>query len=216
LGQLTPQGVALGYMISRDEGLTRIVSFLPREDWIVVGWVMAIKALLFSFGAMSYAVLWDNYTTSPNQWFGIWNQWDFGYYQEIAEFGYSGNDGSMAFYPLFPWLVRLVACVSRSYPAAGFIVSGIASVERSCCEDSFALITRRASQCAASGSFSFFPTAYFLQIGYSEGLFLALALACILAARGERWWLAGVLGAFCWMTRATCDRARWLCGLFAN
>ena len=36
------------------------------------------------------------------------------------------------------------------------------------------------------------------------------------AARGERWWLAGVLGAFCWMTRATCDRARWLCGLFAN
>ena len=122
----------------------------------MVGWVMAIKVLLFSFGAMSYAVLWDNYITSPNQWFGIWERWDFGYYQEIAEFGYSGNDGSIAFYPLFPWLVRLVACVSRSYLAAGFIVAGIASVERSCCEDSFALITRRGSQCAASGSFSFF------------------------------------------------------------
>jgi hypothetical protein len=47
-----------------------------------------------------------------------------------------------------------------------------------------------------------FPTAYFLHVGYSEGLFLALALACILAARVERWWLAGMLGAFCWMTRA--------------
>jgi hypothetical protein len=47
----------------------------------------------------------------------------------------------------------------------------------------------------ASGFFLFFQTAYFLHIGNSEGLFLAVALACILAARGERWWLAGVLGA---------------------
>jgi hypothetical protein len=186
------------------KGLTRIVSFLPREDWIVVGWVMAIKVLLFSFGAMSYAVLWDNYITNPYQWFGIWDQWDFGYYQEIAEFGYSGTDGSIAFYPLFPWLVRLVACVSRSYLAAGFIVSGIASVVA-------AILLRRLVQLDYPESVAMrsvwflliFPTAYFLHIGYSEGLFLALALACILAARSERWWLAGVLGAFCWMTRAT-------------
>src|SRR5260370_35577697 len=106
----------------------RIVSFLSREDWIVVGWVMTIKLLLFYFGAMSNAVLWDKYVTSPYQWFEIWDQWDFGYYQKIAEFGYSGTDGSIAFYPLFPWLVRLVAGVSRSYLAAGFFVSAICSV----------------------------------------------------------------------------------------
>ena|SRR5438034_8135817 len=86
----------------------QIVSFLPREDWIVVGWVMAIKLLLFYFGTTSYPVLWDQSVTSPHQRFEIWNQWDFGYYQKIAEFGYSGTDGSTAFYPLFPWLVRLV------------------------------------------------------------------------------------------------------------
>jgi Mannosyltransferase (PIG-V) len=184
--------------------LRRIVSFLPREDWIVVGWVVAIKVLLFSFGAKSYAVLWDSYITSPYQRFEIWDQWDFGYYQKIAEFGYSGTDGSIAFYPLFPWLVRLVACVSRSYLAAGFIVSGIASVVA-------AILLRRLVQLDYPASVAMrsvwflliFPTAYFLHIGYSEGLFLALALACILAARGERWWLAAVLGAFCWMTRAT-------------
>jgi hypothetical protein len=53
----------------------------------VVGWVLAIKVLLFSFGAKSYAVLWDSYIRSPYQWFEIWDQWDFGYYQKIAEFG---------------------------------------------------------------------------------------------------------------------------------
>src|ERR1043166_855276 len=107
---------------------TRIVSLLPRQDWIVVGWVLAIKMLLFWFGAISYAVLWDHYITSPRQWLEIWDQWDFGYYQKIAEFGYSGTDGSTAFYPFFPWLVRLVAYFSNSYLAAGLIVSGIASV----------------------------------------------------------------------------------------
>jgi Gpi18-like mannosyltransferase len=182
----------------------RIVSFLPREDWIVVGWVLAIKVLLFSFGAKSYAVLWDSYITSPYQWFEIWDQWDFGYYQKIAEFGYTGTDGSIAFYPLFPWLVRLAACGSRSYLAAGFIVSGIASAVAAILLRRLVRLDYPAS--VAMGSVWFlliFPTAYFLHIGYSEGLFLALALACILAARGERWWLAGVLGALCWMTRAT-------------
>jgi hypothetical protein len=41
----------------------------------------------------------------------------------------------------------------------------------------------------------------FLHVEYSESLFLALALASILAARMDRWCWAGVLGAFCWMTR---------------
>ena len=184
-------------------GLKRIVSFLPGEDWIVVGWVMAIKALLFYLGATSYAVLWDKYITNSQQWFEIWNQWDFGYYQQIAEFGYSATDGSTAFYPLFPWLIRLVACFTKSYLAAGLISSGIASVVA-------AILLRRLVRLDYPGSvamrsvwfFLIFPTAYFLHVGYSEGLFLALALACLLAARTERWWLAGVLGAFCWMTRA--------------
>lgn len=169
----------------------------------MVGWVMAIKILLFSFGAKSYSVLWDRYITSPHQWFEIWDQWDFGYYQKIAEFGYSGTDGSAAFYPLFPWLVRLVAYFSKSSLAAGLIVSGIASIVA-------AILLRRLVRLDYPASvamrsvwfFLIFPTAYFLHVGYSEGLFLALALACILAARVERWWLAGVLGAFCWMTRA--------------
>jgi hypothetical protein len=33
-------------------------------------------------------------------------------------------------------------------------------------------------------------------------LFLALALGSIFAARKERWWIAGLCGAFAWMTRA--------------
>ena len=31
--------------------------FLQREDWLVVGWVLAIKILLFIFGAKSFRIL---------------------------------------------------------------------------------------------------------------------------------------------------------------
>ena len=50
--------------------------------------------------------------------------------------------------------------------------------------------------------FLIFPTAYYLHIAYAESLFLALVLGSILAAISNRWWLAGVLGALAWMTRA--------------
>jgi hypothetical protein len=46
-----------------------------------------------------------------------------------------------------------------------------------------------------------FPTAYFLHIGYTEALFMALVLGSFLAARTERWWLAGALGGLAALAR---------------
>ena len=183
--------------------LRRVAALLPKQDWTVIGWVLGIKILLFYIAIESYAVIWSSWLGSAHRWFEIWDQWDFGYYQGIAEFGYSAADGSLMFYPLFPWLIRSVAYISGNYLAAGLIVSGIAGI-------SAAILLRRLVQIDHSSSvamrsvwfFLIFPTAYFLHVGYGESLFLALALGCILAARVERWWLAGVLGAFCWMTRA--------------
>jgi len=124
--------------------------------------------------------------------------------QKIAEFGYEAKDGSLAFYPLFPWLLRLVAYISGSYLAAGLIVSGIASVAA-------AVLLRRLVQLDYDSAvalrsvwfFLIFPTGYFLHVGYSESLFLALAFGSVLAARVDRWRLAALLAAFCWLTRAT-------------
>jgi len=185
--------------------LRRIASFLPKQDWIVVGWVVAIKLLLFLVGVKSYPMLWDRYEPRPDKWLQIWDQWDSGYYREIAEFGYGAygtGDGSLAFYPLFPWLMRLVTYITTSYLVAGLLISSIASIIA-------AIALRRLVQLDYADSvamrsvwfFLIFPTAYFLHVPYSESLFIALALTSLMAARTERWWMAGVLGAFCWMTR---------------
>jgi hypothetical protein len=176
---------------------------LMRQDWLVVGWVLAVKMLLFIFGAESYHVLEDKPLPPSHGWLEIWNRWDALHYQQIAQSGYAATGVSKAFYPLYPWSVRALASITRSHFIAALVVSGLASVIA-------AVLLRRLVQLDYPARvalrsvwfFLIFPTAYFLHVGYSEALFLALALGCFLAARLERWWLAGVLGALCWTTRA--------------
>ena len=107
-------------------------------------------------------------------------------------------------YPLFPWTVRVFAWVTRDYLVAAFVVSGLS------CAAAAVLLRRLVARDygpeVAQRSvwfFLIFPTAYFLHIGYTESLFLAFLLASLLSARNERWWMAGLFGALCWMTRPT-------------
>ena len=184
--------------------MIRAVGWLTKDDWLVVGWMLAVKLLLFVFGAKSYQILEDKSLRSTHAWFEIWNRWDSLHFQRLAQFGYSTTDTLKAwFYPLLPWLVRLFGHLTGDYLVGGFIVSGIASIaaavllRRLVNLDYPASVARR-----ATWFFLIFPTAYFLHINYTESLFLALGLGSLMAARTESWWLAGVLGGLAWMTRA--------------
>ena len=187
------------------EKVKRSVRRVAREDRLVIGWVLAIKLLLFVFGAKSFQVLENRPLPEKCGWLEIWNRWDSIHYQHFAQFGYTSSYELKAWlYPLFPWCTRSVAWLSGNYLVSAFIVSGFASVAA-------ALLLRRIVQLDCSVDiarravwfFLIFPTAYFLHIGYTESLFLALALGSILAARQEYWSIAGLLGALSWMTRPT-------------
>jgi Mannosyltransferase (PIG-V) len=184
--------------------LRRIIALLPKQDWIVVGWVLAIKLLLLLFGIKAYEILENKRPTGPRPWLEIWNRWDSLHYQSLAQFGYDRTNVWKAwFYPLFPWCVRVAGLISRNYLIGAFIVSGLAVIAA-------AIVLRRLVQLDFQSAVALravwflliFPTTYFLHIGYTESLFLALVLGSIFAARDRRWWLAGLLGAFSWMTRA--------------
>ena len=166
-----------------------------------MGLVLGIKLLLLTFGVQAVA----SFSPDHRGWFEIWNNWDTLHYLGLAEHGYvaAGESRvSLVFFPLYPWLVRLTAFFARDYMAAAFIVSGFASVAA-------ALLLRRLARCDESEEVSrnavwflfIFPTSFFLHIGYTESLFLALTLGCFLAARKEHWALAGLLGAGACLTR---------------
>src|SRR5215211_7010609 len=86
---------------------------------------------------------------------------------------------------------------------AAFFVSGVASVAAGLLLYRLARADGEPEEVARGAVFYLlvFPTAYFLHIGYNEGLFLALVLGAFLSARGRNWRAAGLLGFFAALTR---------------
>jgi hypothetical protein len=163
--------------------------------------VLILKGLVLGAAVLSIGVLFDQTGT----WQTLWNRWDATHYLRLAEKGYTARgDGrfSIVFYPLYPWLVRSVALVCRNYFGAALVVSGVASVFAGLLFRRLVALDQPPKMARLAVWFLFiFPTAYFLHIGYSESLFLALVLGCLLAARTQFWALAGVLGALACLTR---------------
>jgi len=176
------------------------MELLTRDDWLVIGWTLGMKLVLYLFGAETFRIYEDK--VLPQGWLQVWNRWDSLHYLDIAQYGYAADPVSKAFYPLFPWATRFVAHFTSTTLVAAFITSGIASVVA-------VFLLRRLTELEFSAAvarrtvwfFLIFPTSYFFHIAYSESLFLALALGAFLAARRNHWVWAGGVGALCWMTR---------------
>ncbi|MGZ5503079.1 MAG: hypothetical protein ACXWGY_00315 [Chthoniobacterales bacterium] len=180
----------------------RFLQRVRRWDWEVIAFVLLVKLLLFACAAQGVIMASESY----DGWMEIWQRWDAVHYLHLAENGYSatGDDRFLlVFFPLYPWLVRGVEFLTRDFLSAAFVVSGFASI-------AVALLMEKITRLDADESIArhavwllfIFPTSYFLHIPYTEGLFLALVLACFLAARCEHWLAAGVIGACACLTRA--------------
>lgn len=174
-------------------------------DWPLVAFLLAVKALVLLVGAQTFTLYRNQRIETFYGWLEIWNRWDAPHYLDIARDGYlsQGVEGRwIVFYPLYPWLVRLSAFVLQDRLLAAFFVSTVASVAAGLLLLRLARRDEAEATARASVFFLFiFPTSYFLHIGYTESLFLALALGSFLAARERHWVLAGALGALASMTR---------------
>jgi Mannosyltransferase (PIG-V) len=182
--------------------------FLANLDVRIVGLTLLTKVVVLAFGAVVLAVLGGivepyplgGVSADPRSLFEPWVRWDAVPYLEIAASGYSG--ALIVFFPLYPLLIRIADAVLGQPALASILVTGVASLlvgpilYRLVAADEDALVARR-----SVWFLLILPTAYFLHIGYTEALFLVLALGSLLAARRDRWWLAGVLGALAALTR---------------
>jgi mannosyltransferase PIG-V len=139
--------------------------------------------------------------TAPFGYFGNllaapFARWDSVWYLAIAHGGYDHEPARTAFFPLYPMVVRGLGVVLGSDLIAGVLISlaafalallllyRLVALEL---DDELARITVML--------IAFCPMAYFFSAVYSESLYLALSLGCILQARLGRWGWAGVLGA---------------------
>jgi hypothetical protein len=159
--------------------------------------ILAIKLLVLALGAVSVEVWQNKSFNSWLAWLNVWNRWDAVHYQSIAQNGYqaAGDDRFLlVFFPLYPMLVRVVAFAAENYVVSAFIVSGVASVAAGWLLWRLAMLDETEVTAGRTVWFLFiFPTSYFLHIGYTESLFLALVLGSVLSARSGQWGLAGFL-----------------------
>jgi Gpi18-like mannosyltransferase len=137
---------------------------------------------------------------STNPILAVWGRWDAVHYLDIARRGYVGTD--MAFFPLFPVLIRIVGTFVGNDLVAGLVVSNVAFF--------FGLLFfyklvehqyNRAVAHRAIFYISIFPTAVFFSAVYTESLFFALTVASFYYIREHRWLAAGLLGALAALTR---------------
>ena len=130
-------------------------------------------------------------------------RWDSVWYVGIADHGYPDTTHA-AFFPLYPFLARAVGLVFGSALVGGLVVSCAATVVGLAALHRLALLELGDGRAADATVWllACFPAAFFFSAVYSEGLFLALSVGCVLAARTDRWWLAGVLGLLAAATRS--------------
>jgi hypothetical protein len=136
--------------------------------------------------------------------FDIWARWDAVWYLEIAAHGYSSQNFSTAFFPLYPLLI----VIFKPLFAGNGVLAGI-FVSLGCCLAAFYFLYRLVEmdydrEVAGKAVFylAIFPTSFFFQTIYSESLFLALSIGCLLAARRRDYVIAGIAGALATLTRS--------------
>jgi Dolichyl-phosphate-mannose-protein mannosyltransferase len=140
---------------------------------------------------------WHNAIDATERQDAIW-------YLRLADEGWSTDDASAAFFPLYPLTVRAVAWVLPGDDLlAALLVSNLAFLGALLAL--FALtaeafgdrVARRAIVVAA-----IFPTAFFFLAPYTESLFLLLSILTFREARHDRWGRVAVFGALAALTRS--------------
>ncbi len=188
--------------------LARAVAVAAGSRLLIFAVGFAAAALV---GARSLPVGWrfPAHTETFDGWLGHlvnpWAHWDGVWFVKIAVGGYADGDGSTAFFPLYPLLLRYIGVVL----GGNLVVAGIA-ISLACFAGSVWLLYRLVrddfDEWTASRAVIYLalgPLSFFLQAVYTESLFLFLALACFVCARDGRWRLAGVAGLLATLTRST-------------
>jgi len=193
------------------------------EAWRQAGYIWLIsRGALFLLAPLAYltlsrvdpvnldvppnvnTALTDTMTGIGHYFFDIWAKWDAVWYLQIAHQGYSADDNSTAFFPLYPLLITVV----RPIFGGNGVLAGI-FISLLCCLVAFyflyklveidfnSSVARRAVLYLAV-----FPTSFFFQSIYSESLFLVLTIGCLYLARQREYMLAGALGTLATLTRS--------------
>jgi Gpi18-like mannosyltransferase len=132
----------------------------------------------------------------PKSGWELFSRWDGKWYTQIANLGYSyaddGQHHSVAFYPLFPLLIRGLMTLGMRADAAGVLINSLAFLAALVLV--YFWVEERYDAGAAKWTtavLAWCPFSLFCTVVYTEGLFLFLTASALRAfERGEYIWAA--------------------------
>jgi hypothetical protein len=202
--------------------------------WAII--LLSFQSLVrarFEIGRPDYAVFWtpgeteaDSQNNKPYLLDPVMNEqvaWDSEFYISIATTGYDDPtlrtvrlpDGSSlplnyAFFPLYPFLMRVVAAplgLLDLSPVGAATIAGVLIALIGTLAALIALYDITSPTLGDTGGIRtafymlIFPTGFFLAQVYTEGLFVGLAFGCLALLRRNQWVAAAILAAAATWTR---------------
>ncbi len=173
-----------------------------------VGTVITLRVALGIVGLLATSFISENRIAlvrhpSTNVFLDMWARWDGIRYLTIAQFGYFPHDDNLAFFPLYPALIRaFTPLLNGDMVLAGLVVATLAFV--AALFYLYKLVEFEFDREVAERTvlyISIAPMAFFFLSLYTEPLFLLLSVAAIYHARRSQWAPAIILGALAVLTR---------------
>ena len=184
--------------------VSRRTAMIPRAAVYILAMFVVTRLVLTFIGVVSRSLVngQDLVRWTDLSFLNIWGVWDSTFYLRIAEIGY--NDTTiLAFFPLYPLLIKLLNYIVGNPYIAGVIVSNVCLLVA--CYYMYRLTALEEDEETSLNSVKYlliYPTAFVLSGVFTESLYLMLIVMSFYYAKKGRWPIACVLGLFLAMTRS--------------
>lgn len=183
----------------------KIISDFYKENkkiiWSILLLLIIYKILLLGLAFLNYYYTFKIERFNSSILLNFWGHWDAGHYLAIAREGYSLSKSNMAFFPLYPLLIKILSYFF-GFKLAAYLINFFALT--GALIGLFKLVKLDLDENAAWRSLFYlllFPTAIFLSAFYTESLFLFLAIWIFYSIRKKNWLAAGIFGLLAGLTR---------------
>jgi hypothetical protein len=183
--------------ITRHRSLVEICSFFTSTRLLVllIGWLSSL------------VILKSGYYGNPQSIVDLFVRWDSGWFLSIIQNGYSyvpGKPSNVAFFPLYPSLVKIFSFGFADVRIPGIVLSNVALLLAMIYLFRLVKLDYQNTKIPLNSVVFalIFPASFFFSIFYSESLFLFLTVACFYYARRNRWFLSSLFGFFAALTKA--------------
>ena len=193
-------------MLTESQPAAEPTRFLAGAGYVFIVFV-ASRLIILAVMALSQMVVAPGPLTPPRGLLFVLTDWDSTWYLGIAQNGYQfrpdGGSWNIAFFPLYPLLIRGLNALCHNAGIAGLVISNICLLAAGLLLNALSNLefSNRQAREAAVIFLMLNPMSFFFSEVYAESTFLMLAIGALLAARTGHWVTACVCGMFLSATR---------------